>query len=180
MHPPTFVPIVSLMLLADPAHAAGEPPVSREGRVVLETLGGYIGAGHGALVGYGIGVGIVGDEGDFGGARAALVGGIPGMAIGLPTGIYLTGELCGGDGNFWLTGLGVVAGSVLPVILTTALAGDDDAEGLLIALWVTLPIAGGVLFYETFQNEHAPPGPAIGFSVAPLNGGFALGINGHL
>ena len=77
MHPPTFVPIVSLMLLADPAHAAGEPPVSREGRVVLETLGGYIGAGLGALVGYGIGVGIVGDEGDFGGARAALVGGIP-------------------------------------------------------------------------------------------------------
>ena len=51
------------------------------------------------------------------------------MAIGLPTGIYLTGELCGGDGNFWLTGLGVVAGSEgRPESVTPSRAGRASPD----------------------------------------------------
>ena len=171
-----LVIVLALGLALSPASFAAEPapdadaPMAREGRVVLETLGGYGGAAVGGLVGYGLGLAIGGDEGDLSGLLGA-VGGIPGAAIGLPTGIYFIGELCGGDGNYWLTWVGVLAGAVVPLIATYATPGDDGGA-VLTLLWATLPVAGGGLGYELSQSERGEPTSAGLRLEAGLSGRF--------
>lgn len=170
--------LVHAVHAAEPTPEPEEPGMPRAARITLETLGGYGGAAVGGLLGYGLALPAVG-SGDFAGLAAAFVGGIPGAAIGLPTGIYLTGEACGGDGNYWVTWAGVLAGSVVPFLVSYATAGDDGWEGTQIALWATLPVAGGIIGYELSQRERSASSlPAARPWLAPLEGGVALGIGG--
>lgn len=169
-----FLSAWSFSARAEPA----DEPMSREGRVVLESLGGIGGAVVGGLVGTGIGLAVFGDDGEFGGLAAAIVGGIPGTAIGLPTGIYLTGEAWGGDGNYWATWGGVLAGSVVPFIVSYSMLGDDPSDALMVFLWGTLPLAGGVIGYELSQRDPAPA-PGTTFWVAPTRDGIFAGLGGR-
>lgn len=159
------------------AHAEGPPPVSRGVRIGLEALGGYVGAGLLGGAGFGIGLAVRGDP------WVAVFAGSGAGAIGVPTGIYLTGELLGGDGNYWATWGGVLAGSVIPFAVSYACLGHDNRDGIQIALWATLPVAGGVLFYELFQSHHgahaAPPPVTVGLGPSE-RGGFVLSLGGSL
>jgi hypothetical protein len=172
--------LTSLCVVLAATSSRASEPIAREGRVALETLGGLGGAAVGAAVGFGLAYAIIGDEGDFSGLAAAVVGGIPGAAIGLTTGIYAVGELAGGDGNYWATWAGVLAGAVVPTIVTATLAGNGDSDGALIALWVLLPTAGGVIGYELSQADRAAPAPSTRLFVMPTDGGVFAGLSGPL
>jgi hypothetical protein len=69
-----------------------------------------------------------------------------GFALGAPVGVIFAGWLFDGDGAWWATVLGDLAGLVVGA--ATALLGGPEAIPLLFAL----PLGGSVLGYETSSS----------------------------
>lgn len=167
---------VSLCVVATSSSRASEP-LPRAERVVYETLGGFGGAVVGGLVGYGLGMATMGD-GEYGVIFALAFGAFPAAVIGVPTGIYLVGEACGGDGNYWATLGGTLAGAVVPTAFAVLASENDSLWPVHLLLWTTLPLAGGVIGYELSQSEPGSGTPAARLWVAPTEGGVFTGLNG--
>ena len=156
--------------------AHGAEPIPQGERVVYESLGGLGGAVVGGLVGYGIGMATIGDGGEYGPLFALVFAAFPGAILGMPTGVYVTGEACGGDGNYWATLGGALLGAAVPTAVSFALGDDDNGLWPLgLALWITMPTAGAVIGYELSQRDSGAPGQGVGLQFSPLPGGFYAG-----
>jgi len=95
-----------------------------------------------------------------------------GFALGLPLGVMLAGWLFDGDGAWWATILGDLAG--LAAGAGAALLGGSEGVPLLFAF----PLAGAVLGYET-SSSPSRSRPSV-TPVARLGpGGGSLGLAGR-
>lgn len=167
--------LLSCSVAASSAHAA--EPMPRGERIVYETLGGLGGAVVGGLVGYGVGMATMGD-GEFGPIFALAFAAFPGAILGMPSGVYLTGEACGGDGNYWATLGGTLVGAIVPTAFAFLASDNDDLWPVHLLLWTTLPLAGGVIGYELSQAEPGSSTPAARLWLSPTEGGFYTGLSG--
>jgi hypothetical protein len=91
--------------------------------------------------------------------------------VGAPLGVLLAGWLFDGDGAWWATVLGDVAG--LAAAAVSALFGGKEAAPLLFAL----PLAGSVLGYE-FSSSGSRSTAAVTPVLSLGPGGGSLGLVG--
>jgi hypothetical protein len=113
------------------------------------------------------------------------VGPIVGIAYGAstiltPTAVYVSGELAGGNGNFWYTLLGSASASATTVLLAPVLFDTESQTGATLgfAALMAMPIIGSVLGYELSQEGEIEEDRAEArstFTVAPSAGVTADG-----
>lgn len=160
------------------------------GNVAIEALGGLVGGmglGIGAALALG---GLFSASGDCD-ATCGLVAAVlalPAVAIGIPLGVYVAGELIDGEGRFLPAFGGMLAGVGGALLL--ALTGSSLVTTLAV---LTFPIAGAVIGYELSRPD-APPMQeedgygdeysSTGFQVVPVlgvtpGGGFVGGLSGR-
>ncbi len=151
-------------------------------RLLSETGFGALTTAGGGFVGMLGGVGVclaLGHQTQYLGCLAdMLIGGAAGLALGLPLGIWLGGNIAGGDGGIGYTYLGAVVGGV-GTVLILALAQSPVA-----ILGFALPILGGILGYELSMSPEAPSLALGGARLQPLlsispRGGF-VGLGGSV
>lgn len=149
-------------------------PDEGPGRAARVGMSLLLGSGAGALAAVAGGfVGVAGIRDDAVRPVGNLwIGASIGFALGLPLGVMLAGWLFDGDGAWWATILGDLAG--LAAGAAAALLGGSEGVPLLFAF----PLAGAVLGYET-SSSPSRSRPSV-TPVARLGpGGGSLGLAGR-
>ncbi len=159
---------------ADGVHAMPDESERDALRVLAELGGGVLGL----IVGGGLGTLVVwaaleADASPEWMLVAAAAGTTLG-AMGMTTGVVLSADAAGGEGNFAYTFIGQLIGSVaaLPLVV---LGMHADAPAVAIVAASALPLAGAILGYEI---SHANRG-AVAY-VTPQSGGAVGGVAGAL
>ena len=118
-------------------------------RFALGTLAGAAGAIAGLLPG-----------GLLGLAMTMPVGMVLGAGVGAVFGTWLSGNLLGGDGDFWATLGGTALGAGTTLVLTATVMGSGQAR--MGPFWIPsvvgtslLPFVAGALFYELTSRTSA-------------------------
>ena len=135
---------------SEPLVDEGEKP-SRLARIGVEIAGGYAGMFLGGLTGYGLGCAM-----DDLCLVGPIFGTIVGVGFGTPLGVWSAGKIMGGDGGFWATMLGTLAGWGLAALILSEVQSSgrsrdgtgEGAGGEVLALLSALPVAGGVFAFE--------------------------------
>jgi hypothetical protein len=151
-------------------------------RLVSETGLGALTAVAGGFVGGVAGTGVcfaLGHQNQFLGCIVELYLGIgAGLVLGLPLGVWLGGNITGGDGGLGYTFLGALAGAAGGLLVVAS----SGSVPLLALLGFALPVVGGILGYELSMSPEAPALALGGTRIQPLLsvspwGGF-VGLGG--
>jgi len=116
---------------------------------------------------------------NFCGIGRVVAGGMIGMVVGIPVGVWWGGLAAGGKGML----LATLAGSALGVAAGLGLWALNSTVGA--ASYLTLPMLFSITAYELTDalRQPSPQTASSGFSVrpmlAPTSGGALLGLNGR-
>ena len=116
--------------------------------IVVQALGGILFAAGGAAIGY-LASPKSGDASGVGGGLAFALG-VTLTSIALPTGIYLGRNIMGGNGGFWTTLGGCVAGLAFGFLPNTLNVKKDAAASVVVFGLCT--IGGGIVGYNLFAS----------------------------
>lgn len=157
------------------------------GRVTLELLGGTVAGLSLGLVGLAIGSGAnpCNDNDSSRCYTPLLVGGILGMTLGIPTGVFAVGSWMDGRGGYLASLLGTIIGAGLGALIAVS-TNDPIAAGIGLTVG---PFGGAVLGYEMSHarwessQEPAPRRSSSRAQVMPTlgvtpKGGFFGGLAG--
>jgi len=154
-------------------------------RIGLEILlGAATGATLGATGFY------IGNNGSFDMSEpypAAGTLGVIGALGGLGTGVFLGGELLGGDGSLFFTFLGLFGGTALSIpvgfLVTDPDANQAWRDVVAIGVGIAFPLTGAILGYELTSPNHRNARRSQSFVMntgfLPLPGGGSLTLAGH-
>ena len=112
--------------------------------IVVQALGGSLLAAAGVAIGY-LATPKSGDASGVGEGLAFALG-VTLASIGLPTGIYIGGNIMGGNGNFWAT-LGGCAAGLLIGFAPNALNVNKN-EAVSVVVFGLCTIGGGIAGYN--------------------------------
>ncbi|MDX9719351.1 MAG: hypothetical protein RBU37_01295 [Myxococcota bacterium] len=124
---------------------------------------------------YGEGWDSLGDE-----LASIFIGGVAGLNVGYPMGVWASGELMGGQGAWWAPFLGSAVGSGLG-ILGSWMAQNTGSEVPLV-MGIGAIIAAPIIAYELSDSmavEAAPSGLVLVPSLALSPDGMAVGLAGR-
>jgi hypothetical protein len=178
---PGTAPRESLRLLEEPS--SQEPQRERPSRglrILAETGAGLLTGGGAGLL---LLLGLSSACSNFSCLGAAVAGGLVGMGLGFPLGVWWGGEAAGGDGKL-LGALGGMGAGVVAGFLVALVTGNFNS-GYVIA--IPFSLAGAIVGYELTERGDAPSAqaPAVAFarprlqpmlSVSPR--GALLGLGG--
>lgn len=142
-------------------------------RAILEVLGGgAVGAGMAVVGGIFGGLAFSGACAGEGCLGVIVISGIVGATFGVPLGVYGAGRLLDGQGSYWASFLGTVAGASVGTMV--ALAGQGEAAQV---VGLTFgPLLGAILGYEfSHASKRSAPEPlprqsGTGFEFHPAIG----------
>lgn len=140
--------------LTSPPASAQQAPAPQheggvEGRIVLELLGGMLGAMVGFFAIAYLTIGLCGDD------CPPVFGGLAGAFFAMPLGVYLGGWLGGGHGTYGATLLGEIVGlfaAIIPTLWVLSVVTDDFPDEGEIAVGAAMifawPLGGTMAGYE--------------------------------
>jgi hypothetical protein len=153
------------------AHPSREIPPVSGGRIVGELFAGAGAAVVGAILGAGTAVAASGESGwdrlDY-----ALAGGVVGVALAPPVGVYLVGTAGDETGSFAATFAGSLVGGGLGFLMAVAIGGNDDSY--LVSL-IACPAIGATIAFNLTRKVEEPETPTSAV-LSSVNGNLKLGI----
>lgn len=140
--------------------------------IVVQALGGILFTAGGAAIGY-LTNPKSGDASGVGGGLAFALG-VTLVSIGLPTGIYIGGNIMGGNGNFWATLGGCAAGLLIGFIPNALNVNKNEAVSVVVFGLCT--IGGGIAGYNLSASPVYEEREISSFRKGPIHPDFKFTV----
>lgn len=175
----TLAALAALAALWTPATGRADPWQPWQGSTLAwQTVGGVGGAAVGSVAGGMVGLALVRSDGNSDGwadLGGLLLGMVAGGALGTGAGVWLAGDLDGGNGGLGWSMLGSTVGTIAGFATGASLSSDSGSAWMPFAGAILLGVGGGAVGYHLSATETAP-GPMAGLLRVGSGGELLAGL----